>query len=158
MRTALCCAVLALMWPSTFAHGQPVNLTEAEALSRLSAASPRAKAARAAVEVARADVISANRWPNPPLPFDRQAVAGVTEHMFMVAQPLPITGRRDLEAKAASALVNATSSRADEEVRRLRTDLKVAFAELLAAQTRERQLITARDRLTELADALAKRE
>ena len=36
----------------------------------------------------------------------------------MVAQPLPITGRRGFEVSAASALVDASSSRADDEVRR----------------------------------------
>jgi outer membrane protein TolC len=43
-------------------------------------------------------------------------------------------------------------------VRRLRTDLRLAFADLVAAQTRERELTAARDRLRELADVLARRE
>ena len=76
----------------------------------------------------------------------------------MFSQPLPVTGRRRLEAESASALVSATSSRADDSVRRLRADLRVAFAELVAAQTRERELTAARDRLRGLADILAKRE
>jgi cobalt-zinc-cadmium efflux system outer membrane protein len=54
--------------------------------------------------------------------------------------------------------VSATASRADDEVRRLRADLRLAFAELEAAQARERELATARDRLRELSDILATRE
>jgi cobalt-zinc-cadmium efflux system outer membrane protein len=76
----------------------------------------------------------------------------------MVAQPLPITGRRGLAVQAATASASASASRADEAVRRLRTDLRLAFADLVAAQTRERELTAARDRLRELADVLARRE
>jgi cobalt-zinc-cadmium efflux system outer membrane protein len=120
--------------------------------------SPRTRAIRAAVDITRVDVLTAGRWPNPRLTFDREAVAGITEHMFMVAQPLPITGRRGLDVKAASALVSASSSRVDDELRRLRADLRIAFADVVAAQTRERELSSARDRLRELAGVIAKRE
>jgi outer membrane protein, heavy metal efflux system len=135
-----------------------LTLTEADALARLSAGSPRARAARAGVEVARADVLNVGRWPNPRVTVDRESVAGVTENIVMVAQPLPITGRRGLEVQAASAIADATASRADEDIRRLRADLRLAFAELVAAQIREEQLTTARDRLRGLADILGKRE
>jgi len=76
----------------------------------------------------------------------------------MVAQPLPVTGRRGLEARAASSLVDASSNRADEAVRRARADLRRAFAQLVSAQAREHELAEARDRLRGLADVLAKRE
>jgi cobalt-zinc-cadmium efflux system outer membrane protein len=158
MRTAVICAALAAALAPARVGAQFLNLTEAEALTRFSADSPRARAVRAGVDVARADVLSAGRWPNPRLTFDSESVAGVTENMFMVAQPLPISGRRGLEVQAASAMVGATSSRADEEMHRLRADLRLAFADLVAAQTRERELTTARDRLREVADVLAKRE
>jgi cobalt-zinc-cadmium efflux system outer membrane protein len=55
-------------------------------------------------------------------------------------------------------MVTATSNRADDDVRRLRADLRLAFADLAAAQTRERELTAARDRLRGLADILTKRE
>jgi len=158
MRTAVFCAAIAAALTSTSVGAQSLNLTEAEALARLSVESPRARAVRAGIDIAQADVLSAGRWPNPRLTFDSESVAGVTENMFMVAQPLPITGRRGLEVQAASAMVGATSSRAEDEVRRLHTDLRLAFADLVAAQTRERELTTARDRLRELAHVLAKRE
>lgn len=148
-------AVLLLPWS---ARAQTLSLTESEALSRLSSESPRVRAIRASIAVARADVLAAQRWPNPRLTVDRESVAGVTEYLTMVAQPLPITGRRGLEAHAASSLVDASSNRADEAVRRARADLRHAFAQLLSAQAREHELAAARDRLRELAEVLAKRE
>jgi cobalt-zinc-cadmium efflux system outer membrane protein len=157
MRTVVLCAIVAMVVPS-HARAQSVPLTEAEALARLSPDSPRLRAIRAAVDVARADVLAAGRWPNPRLTYDRESVAGVTENMTMVAQPLPITGRRGLEVQAASAIVDASSNRSDDAMRRARADLRLAFAQLVAAQTREQVLATSRDRLRELAAVLEKRE
>jgi outer membrane protein, heavy metal efflux system len=158
MRTAVLCAWLAGVFMPAAARAQSLSLTEADALARLSADSPRVRAIRAAVELARADVQAAGRWPNPRLTFDRESVAGLTENMTMVAQPLPITGRRGLEVRAASALVEASASRSDDALRRARTDLRLAFAQLAAAQARERELTASRGRLRELADILARRE
>src|SRR5262249_49139947 len=89
---------------------------------------------------------------------DRESVAGITEYLTMVAQPLPITGRRGLEIQAASSLVEAASSRSDEAVRRARADLRIAFNQLVVAQLRERELAVAVDRLRGLAGVLATRE
>jgi cobalt-zinc-cadmium efflux system outer membrane protein len=55
-------------------------------------------------------------------------------------------------------MVDATTGRADDGVRRARADLRLAFTQLLAAQNRERELAAARDRLRGVADVLAKRE
>jgi len=158
MRTVVLCATLAAVILPSNAGAQSLPLTEAEALTRLSPASPRVRAIRASIDVARADVLAAGRWPNPRITFDREAVAGVTENMVMVSQVLPITGRRGFEEQSATALVEASSSRADEALRRARADLRLAFAQLVSAQRRERELTAARDRLRGLADVLGKRE
>jgi len=156
-RVVLCAALAAFLVPSS-AGAQSLTLTESDALKRLSAESPRVRAVGAALEVARVDILSAGRWPNPRVNWDRQSVAGVTEHLVTVSQSLSITGRRGLDVQAASARVAASSNRVDDESRRLRADLRLTFADLLAAQVREQQLTTALDRLRELADVLAKRE
>jgi outer membrane protein, heavy metal efflux system len=158
MRTCIVRAAIAMALLPAVASAQSLSLTEAEALARLSPDSPRVRAIRSDVDVARVDMLAANRWPNPRLTVDRESVAGVTEYLTMVAQPLPITGRRGLAVQAATASASATASRADEAVRRLRSDLRLAFADLVAAQTRERELTAARDRLRELAQVLARRE
>jgi cobalt-zinc-cadmium efflux system outer membrane protein len=158
MRRAVLCAALAAALAPSSVGAQSIMLTESDAVARLSTNSPRVQAIRSGVDIARVDVLSAGRWPNPRVNWDRQSVAGVTEHLVTVSQPLPITGRRGLDVQAASALVSASSSRADEEVRRLRADLRLAFAELTGAQAQERELTAARDRLRELSGVLAKRE
>jgi outer membrane protein, heavy metal efflux system len=148
---------LALLFVAIPVAGQTV-LSEADALARLSTDSPRARAIRAAVDLARADVLAASRWPNPQPSLTRESVAGVTEYLTTVSQVLPITGRRALDIEAASRLVSASSSRADDALRRLRADLQLVYAELVAAQARERELTGAIRRLQELEEILAKRE
>ena len=157
MRVVVFCATFAAIAFPSLAGAQSLTLTESDALARLSADSPRVRAMRAGIDIARVDVLIAGRWPNPRVTYDRESVAGVTEHIAMVAQPLPITGRRGFEVSAASAMVAATTSRSDDEIRRLRADLRLAFADLVAAQTRERELTVARDRLRELSEVLTKR-
>jgi outer membrane protein, heavy metal efflux system len=156
MRNVVLCAALAALIAPANVGAQP--LTESEALGRLSPESPRVRAIRSGIDVARADVLAAGRWPNPRVTFDRESVSGVTESMTMVSQVLPITGRRGLEVQAASAMVDAGTSRADDAMRRARADLRLAFAQLVSAQIREREFASAHDRLRELAEVLAKRE
>jgi outer membrane protein, heavy metal efflux system len=157
MRTRRWCVAVALLSLGAPATAQTV-LSEADALARLSPDSPRVRAIRAAVDVARADVLSAGRWPNPRATYNRESVAGITEQMVTITQPLPITGRRGLEVDAASALVEASAHRADEEIRRARAELRGVYADLVSAQVRETELTQARDRLRALADVLARRE
>ncbi len=149
--------VLVALLPAV-AGAQTSSLTEAQALAQLGPENPHVRAINAPVELARADVLAAGRWPNPRATYNRESVAGVTEHIATVAQVLPITGRRPLEVSATTAIVEAVSGRAAEQLRRLRTDLRLAFADLVAAQDRERELAASRDRLQKLADVLAKRE
>src|SRR5439155_11280730 len=105
MRRAVICVALAAAVMPASVGAQSITLTESDALARLSTDSPRARAVRAGIDVARVDVLSAARWPNPRVTSDRESVAGVTENIVMVAQPLPITGRRGLDVQAASSLV-----------------------------------------------------
>jgi cobalt-zinc-cadmium efflux system outer membrane protein len=153
LRLAVLTAVL-----SPPAWAQTVSLTESEALARIGAEHPRVQVARAAADVAAAEVFAAARWPNPRASVSREAVAGVAEHLVTVSQPLPITGRRGFEVSAAEARASAASSRADEQVRRLRAEVRLAFADLVAAQARERELAASRDRLQVVVDMLARRE
>jgi outer membrane protein, heavy metal efflux system len=149
--------VAALLFAGAPAAAQTV-LPEADAIARLSPDSPRVRAIRAGIDVARADASAAGRWPNPRLTIDREAVAGVAETLTTVLQPLPFTGRRTLERAAASAAADAAAHRAADEVRRVRADLRLAYAELAAAQVRERELTRSRQQLQELSRILERRE
>jgi cobalt-zinc-cadmium efflux system outer membrane protein len=157
MRTRTWCVAAALVFLPGLAAAQ-IILSEADALARLSTESPRVRAIRASVDVARADVLAANRWPNPRVTFNRESVAGVTENMFLVTQPLPITGRRGLDVNAASALVAASERRADEEIRQVRAGLRNSYADLVSAQVREAEISASGDHLRALVDILARRE
>jgi len=158
MRSFIVRAAIAMAIMPAAAGAQSLTLTESEALARISPDSPRIRAIRSTADLARADVLAAGRWPNPRLTIDRESVAGITEYLTMVSQALPITGRRDLAVQAATASASASASRADEDVRRLRADARLAFATLVGAQTRERELTAVRDRLRELSQTLARRE
>jgi cobalt-zinc-cadmium efflux system outer membrane protein len=157
MRTRAWCAAAALVFLPRLAAAQTV-ISEADALARLSEDSPQVRAIMATIEVARAEALAAARWPNPRLTYNREAVAGVTENMVLVAQALPITGRRGFETSAASARASASQFRADEEIRQARAALRMAFADLVAAQIREAETTASRDRVQGLADILARRE
>jgi cobalt-zinc-cadmium efflux system outer membrane protein len=155
MRAPVFCAALAVLIPIC-AGAQ--SMTETDAVARLSSDSPRVRAIRAGIEVAGADVLAAGRMSNPRISADREAVAGTTEYLTRIGQALPVTGYRGLQVRAAELMVDAVTSRADDEIRRARADLRLAFAQLVAAQTRERELAAARDRLENVAGILARRE
>lgn len=158
MRALIVRAMLVSAVVPAGAGAQSLTLTESQAVALLAPDAPRVQAARAAIDVARAEVLAAERWPNPRLTFNREAVAGVTENIVTVAQPLPVTGRRALESGAAAARVQAASSRADEQIRRLRAEVRLAFTDLWTAQVREQELVHSAARVQELADVLARRE
>lgn len=158
MRTVVLCAAVAALLAPRAAAAQSLTLTEAAALQRLSADSPRVRALRAGVDLARAEALAAGRWPNPSVAVNRETVGGVTEYLTTVGQVLPITGVRTLQVRAASALADAAGARADDEIRRAKADLRLAFAQLVSAQGRERELTAVRDRLRGVADVLARRE
>jgi outer membrane protein, heavy metal efflux system len=153
-----CVAALLFIGAPAAAQSVPTVLREADAIARLSPDSPRVRAIHTGVDVARADAQAVGRWPNPRLTVDREAVAGVAETLTTVLQPLPVTGRRSLERAAASAAADATANRAADDVRRLRADLRLAYAELAAAQARERELTRSRDQLQQLSSILERRE
>src|SRR6266487_581537 len=119
-------AFAALLLLPTSVRAQSLSLTEADALARLSMESLRVRAIRSSEGLARADVLAAGRWPNPRVIVDREAVAGTTEYITSVGQLLPVNGQRGFQIRAASAQADASASRADEEVRRVRADLRVA--------------------------------
>jgi cobalt-zinc-cadmium efflux system outer membrane protein len=158
MRTCLVCAALTTALLPAGAAAQTAVLTEPEVIAQIGNESPRVQAARAGIDVARAGVLAAGRWPNPRFTFNREAVAGIAEDMFMVSQLLPIAGRRQLDVSAATVRVEASSHRADEQIRRVRAEARLAFTGLWAVQERERELARNRERLNELAAILGKRE
>ena len=84
-------------------------ISEADALARLSQTARGCARFVPLWDLARAEVLAAGRGRILGVTFNRESVAGVTENMVTVTQALPISGRRDLEVSAASALVEASA-------------------------------------------------
>ena len=142
-------------WAPAVAQGV---LTEAEAVARVSLESPRARAIRANVDIARADALAAGLWPNPRASYSRESVAGASEQFFLLSQTFPVTGRLGLASDSASAAVRAAELRADDLLRRLRVDARRAFVSLAAGEARIRHLERAIEELRTLVGILAARE
>jgi outer membrane protein, heavy metal efflux system len=150
------CVLLFVIGPGV-ATAQQV-LTEADAVARLSLESPRARAARAEVDIMKAEAMAAGRFPNPSFTLSREAVAGASENYFLVSQSLPIWGRRGLQTDGAAELVRAAEYRAEDLHRRLRTDVRRAFVDLSIVEARERELEANLAALQSLARVLGVRE
>jgi outer membrane protein, heavy metal efflux system len=133
-------------------------LTEAEAVARLSLESPRARAARAEVDLVKAEAMAAGRFPNPSFTVSREAVAGTSEGYFLVSQSLPIWGRSGLQSDGAAERVRAAELRAEDLQRLLRAEVRRAFVDLSTLEARERELQAAAAALQSLADVLGRRE
>ena len=157
MRTRIACVLLLAFFQPLHARAQTVSMTEAEAVTRLTGDSPLVRAARAPIDIARADVLAAARWPNPRATFTREAAGGIAEQFVTASQVLPVTGRRSLDVAAATARVDAASRTAEERIARLSADARLAFTDLWLAQHREQELGRSRDRLQSLADVLSRR-
>lgn len=162
MRTCVVCLVLSLavfegVSPPPVG-AQELALTEAQALDRLAAESPAIRALRARLAGADAGVLDARRLPNPVVTVSRESVAGVAEDFVLVSQPLTFFWRRGPELDVARARAQVVAADVNALERRARADLRLAFAELMTAQARQRDLQASLARVRELARALAARE
>ena len=159
MRTRTWCVAAALVCLPRLAAAQTV-LSEADALARLSADSPRVRAIRAAVDVAPRG--RARRRPLAESALHVQSRVGRRRHREHVdgrRRRCRSPGRRGLEVSAASALVDASERRADERdpagARGAPRRLRGSRRPRRCARPRSPR---ARDRLRGLADILARRE
>lgn len=113
------------------------ELTEEEALRRFEVESPRVRALRAGVEVVRAEMRGRSLVPNPTIAYTREDAGGTKDDFFLVQQTLPVTGRLGLLRRAGQAAVNATQAESSHALLQLRSNLRLAFYDLLLAQERE---------------------
>ena len=70
------------------------DLTERDALQKLSSESLRARALSAQAELARAEAMTEGLLPNGNLTLSREAAGGTPETYLLYEQPLSVTGRR----------------------------------------------------------------
>lgn len=131
----------------------PVRITLAQALELLRHRSPRAKAARAQVEVAAAERISARAYPNPTFGYSGLALAlganlgALWEHQLAVEQPILLFGQRRARGRLAEANVNAARARVASELQARSLAVREAFVALLGHQERVRLLMDSKEDL-----------
>ena len=134
------------------------EMTEAEALRRFERENANLKALSAQIREAQADVRSWSRPANPIVTYSREDAAGTRDEFFLIQQSLPLNGRLGLLRKAGRATVNSVEAETAYTKVQLRSDFRVAFFGLLAAQERITLLEFGVQPLHEIARVLGERE
>jgi cobalt-zinc-cadmium efflux system outer membrane protein len=133
-------------WAQGGAPPLPTNVTLNDVLQLLEQRSPRTIAGRASIAVAAADRISAETLPNPTVSYEGvhlvsgQSTGAITEHQFLVEQPLLMFHQRQARFDAAEAGVNAETAHVAEALASRRLAVRGAFASLLSRQEQQRIL------------------
>jgi cobalt-zinc-cadmium efflux system outer membrane protein len=123
--------VLSLYTPGARAQ----DWTEAKVVQKFLEQSPYAREARARIESVRAEAVSRTLLQNPSAVASREG-AGYTA-FFQLEQQLPLSGRRALLRQAGTAAVSASEAQTEAILWSLRSDVRLAFYRLIAAQRRE---------------------
>ena len=163
-RVALVVVALAVATDSLSADQPSANLparvTLDQVMQLLNDRSPRTLAERAAVDVVAADRITANTWPNPSLSYgglhlvSGSSTGAVTQHQFVVDQPLPVFGQRQSRRAMADLNVSAERARVDASLAERRLEVRQAFATLMARQEESRILQDSRGELEKIEDVV----
>lgn len=144
-----------IAWAAT-AHAQ--SLSEADAVARALASSPRLRAARARPAQVAADERARRTVANPSIRVQQESAAGVRDRFVLVEQELPLDGRRGLLAQAAVHAVGAADAQVLADAHVVRRDTRAAYTQLLAAEARERVLGSGLTTLEALTERLRARE
>ena len=154
---ALIAAVSAMVNGGASASAQvappPSRVTLEQVLQILDERSPRTVAERATIDVAAADRITADALPNPSVSYGgTRLVSGystgaVTQHQFVIDQPLLLFGQRQTRRALANANVSVERARVATTLSERRLEVRRAFASLVA---RQEELRILRDSQTEL--------
>lgn len=138
------------------AHAE--RLTEAEAVARFMANSPRIRALNARIEEVRALHAERALWPNPAVTFSRESVFDTDDTFLLARQELPVSGRRRQLRTAGRIAVEAAQAESRFQTMQAQADLREAYTALLLAQEREAVLGSGIDALRRLVDVLRARE
>ncbi|MAC35503.1 MAG: hypothetical protein CME38_18160 [Haliea sp.] len=147
--------LLLLLAQTTLAWG----LTESEAVG-LALRLPimeRQLAARHSLALARVE--AAGRWANPELEYTRESVdfpsGSLDEDSYLIRQRINLAGVKALERSAARWELGAEESRIELTRREWVAEIRQVFYTVLLHEQRQRVVGLWRDRLAELADAVA---
>ncbi len=143
-------AAWAVMWsvasvpPASGQTPVPERLALAEAVALAHARNPQLLAARAGVDAAEGDRVTAAKRPNPALSIDsagypafesmKPSYWGGQEFTVRVDQELELAGRRGLRTAVADAARQAAMLTADDQARQLALDVKRAYLAAVLAE------------------------
>ena len=130
--------------------------TESEIVQRFLTQSPQALELRARVALTEAEARTRTVYPNPAVSYSREG-AGYNE-FFEASQTFLLNGRLRYLREAGSATVAAAETNREAALWSLRSDLRVAFYGMLAAQERAQLLASARSDLEQIVAILRQRE
>ena len=130
---------------SAVAQSAPERMTVDELIARALAAHPELDATRLEVDAASARVRQAGLRPNPMLDIAGQKALGPDNNLMVgVTLPLDLNGRKEGRVGVAEREVDVRRAQLSDRERRLRTDIRLKAAEVLAAR---RNLGTTRELL-----------
>lgn len=130
--------------------------SESQIVERFLTLSPQAQELRAHVALTEAEGKTRTAYPNPSVSYSREG-AGYNE-FFEASQTLPVNGRVRYLRDAGSAAVSVADANREAALWSLRSDLRLAFYRMLAAQERARLLSAGAAEINQLIRILRQRE
>ena len=134
------------------------TLTEEQALARMRTEHPQVRVLALTVRELEADIRERSLLTNPTVSYTREDAGPSVDDFLLVTQELPVRGRVGLLGEAAGQAVTAAEARADADLLRFETRLRLAFTDLLLAQERIGALEDGLSELSRLVDVLLARE
>ena len=150
-----CCAIAAFC-----CLGVPLcraqEWSEAEIIARFQSLSPQARELRARIALVEADARARTVYPNPSATYSREGASYA--EFFQASQTLPVSGRLRYLRDAGTAAVAVADADREAILWSMRSDLRVAFYRMIAAQERVRLLSAATAEVEQLIRVLRQRE
>jgi len=148
--------ILGLVLSSVCCGQDQRGWSEAQIVERFLTLSPQATEFRARVAATEAEMRTRTVYPNPVVSYSREG-AGYNE-FFEAWQTLPLNGRVRYLREAGSAAVAVTDANREAVLWWMRSDLRLAFYRMVAAQERVRLLSASADEVDQLIRILRQRE
>jgi len=131
--------------------------SEPQVVERFLTQSPQARELRSQVAVAEAEARTRAVYINPSISFSWEG-AGYSAYYLEGSQTLPVSGRLGFLRQAVGAAVAAADSSREGLLWSLRSDLRIAFFRMVAAQDRVSLLVSRIGEVEELVRILRRRE
>jgi cobalt-zinc-cadmium efflux system outer membrane protein len=158
------CHLKRLVWPAILCFAPPIcraqaipqEWSESQIVERFLAMSPQARELRTRVALTEAEARARVVYSNPVAGYSREG-AGYNE-FFEATQTLPVDGRIRYLRDAGAAAVSVAGANRQAALWLLRSDLRIAFFRMVAAQERVRLLSAGIEEVQRLVGLLRVRE